>query len=125
MEEDELIRDAYFTGYSSKQIFEQMVEQFMLLAHHLFDGTAYEMDRDTCYRKSLLIKGAMRACIAELYFQRDISPGASRKALIEMALTLFGVDPKQIQAIQVRILEQEDLWETIAQQLVEAPIQDI
>ena len=42
-----------------------------------------------------------------------------------MALTLFGVDPKQIQAIQVRILEQEDLWETIAQQLVEAPIQDI
>ena len=125
MEEDELIRDAYFTGYSSKQIFEQMVEQFMLLAHHLFDGTAYEMDRDTCYRKSLLIKGAMRACIAELYFQRDISPGASRKALIEMALTLFGVDREQIQAIQARILEQDELWKTIAQQLVEAPIQNI
>ena len=125
MEEDELIRDAYFTGYSSKQIFEQMVEQFMLLAHHLFDGTAYEMDRDTCYHRSLLIKGAMRACIAELYFKRNISPGASRKALIEMALTLFGVDREQIQAIQARILEQDELWKTIAQQLVEAPIQNI
>jgi AcrR family transcriptional regulator len=123
MEDDEIIRDAYFAGYSSKLIFENMVDQFILLAHHLFDGTVYEMDNDECYRKSLLIKGAMRACIAELYFKQDISPAASRQALIMMALMLFGVDAMQIENIMGKIIDQEKLWEKIAQQLVEEPIQ--
>ena len=64
MEQDQLIRDAYFAGYNSTLIFEKMVGQFMLLAHHLFDGTVYAMDETVCYQKTLLIKGAMRACIA-------------------------------------------------------------
>lgn len=122
MEQDELIRDAYFAGYNSTLIFEKMVGQFMLLAHHLFDGTVYAIDETVCYQKTLLIKGAMRACIAELYFQRKTDPAASRIAMIELALTLIGVDAKEIEAIQQRILKQDVLWDKIAQQLVEAPI---
>jgi len=125
MEDDEIIRDAYFAGYNSKLIFENMVEQLTLLAHHLFDGTMYEMKDTEYYQKSLFIKGAMRACVAELYFKRNISPAASRLALISMALSLIGVDAIQIENINKRIIAQESLWEKIAQQLVEEPIQKI
>ena len=42
MEASPIIRDVYKEGYESKQVFEHMVNQFVLLAHHVFDDTTYE-----------------------------------------------------------------------------------
>ena len=111
MEAAPIIRDVYKEGYDSPQVFEHMVNQFVLLAHHVFDGTQFEATDEEYYERVLLIKGAMRACIAE-----------SRGYLIECVLRLFCVPDMAVRSIRQRIEEREQLWLTIAGELAMRPI---
>lgn len=122
MEAAPIIRDVYKEGYDSPQVFEHMVNQFVLLAHHVFDGTQFEATDEEYYERVLLIKGAMRACIAELYFDAPHDHAKSRGYLIECVLRLFCVPDMAVRSIRQRIEEREQLWLTIAGELAMRPI---
>lgn len=123
MEEAPIIRDVYREGYDSTVIFEHMVEQFTLLADHIFKGSSYETDMETYYQNTLLIKGGMRACIGELYFEEKHDAAKSRAALLDMALTLFHVPADERKDVITRVEAQEKLWLKIANELANLPIE--
>lgn len=122
MEAAPIIRDVYKEGYDSPQVFEHMVKQFVLLAHHVFDGTAYEAPDEEYYGRVLLIKGAMRACIAELYFEEPHDHAEGRERLVLWVLQLFHVPEQEARAICKGIAAREQLWLTIANELAMRPI---
>ncbi|MCH4179321.1 MAG: TetR/AcrR family transcriptional regulator [Megasphaera sp.] len=122
VENNEVVRDCYFAGYSSKLVFEKMVEQFAHMAEDLFADTPYQCSRDEYYRKTALIKGAMWGCVAEFYFERATDHRQSREELIILALQTFHVEPASIQDILNRLKEQENLWSTIGNQLRDYPV---
>ena len=122
MEVAPIIRDVYKEGYESKQVFEHMVEQFVFLAHHIFDGTPHEATEAEYYERMLLLKGAMHACISELYFETERDPAASRAALLKLALRMFHVPEEEIAQLISRIAEKEALWLEIANELATRPI---
>lgn len=123
MEAAPIIRDVYREGYDSTSIFEHMVEQFVLLAEHIFKGSAYEADRETYYQNTLLIKGAMRACIGELYFTQKHDAAKSRASLLQMALSLFGVPKAERDEVVARVTQKDELWLKIANDLANLPIE--
>ena len=88
MEASPIIRDVYKEGYESKQVFEHMVNQFVLLAHHVFDDTTYAASDEAYYQRSLLLKGAMHACISELYCETKRDHQKSRAQLLRLLMTL-------------------------------------
>lgn len=122
MEAAPIIRDVYKEGYDSNIVFEHMVSQFVLLAHHIFDGTELEATDAEYYERMLLIKGAMRACIAELYFEQTHDHAKSRAQLMALALNLFHVPSLAVHQIIGRIEEKEELWLAIANDLAMRPI---
>ncbi|TYZ26613.1 TetR/AcrR family transcriptional regulator [Selenomonas caprae] len=122
MEAAPIIRDVYKEGYDSNIVFEHMVSQFVLLAHHIFDGTELEATEAEYYERMLLIKGAMRACIAELYFEQTHDHVRSRAELMALALNLFHVPSLAVHQIIARIEEKEELWLAIANDLAMRPI---
>lgn len=124
LEESPIIRDVYREGYDSTMVFEHMVNQYVLLAEHVFKGTRYETDWGTYYQHTLLIKGAMRACIGELYFEEPHDAAESRESLLDMALTLFGVPQAEREEVIARVAKQDELWLKIANELASQPIEE-
>lgn len=124
MEAAPVIRDVYRAGYDSDSIFEGMVNQFARLAYHVFKGSPYEADEETYYQDALLIKGGMRACIAEMNFSQPHEPDRSRLSLLRMALTLFGVPEKEREETVARVIDKDALWLKIANELATQPIED-
>lgn len=119
---DSVICDTFFHCYTSKIIFENMVIQFAGLAARLFSGTKYECFRDEYYQKSLLIKGAMYSCIAEMYFKTYVSTTKSRESLIRLALSAFNVPVGEIDRTIKRLNKKEKLWIKLGNELAEQPI---
>ena len=122
MEAAPVIRDVYKEGYDSKAVFEHMVSQYVLLAHHIFDGTPYECSDQEYYSKTLLVKGAMRACIGELYFEKKHDHAKSRNFFLLMALCLFHVPAEKAEFVVQKISSNEKLWLNIANELATRPI---
>lgn len=122
MEVAPIIRDVYKEGYESKLVFEHMVEQFVFLAHHIFDSTPYRATEAQYYERMLLLKGAMHACISELYFEAPRDHAKSRAALLQLGLRLFHVPEAEIATIIERIAQKEALWLEIANELATRPI---
>lgn len=123
MEAAPIIRDVYREGYDSAVIFEHMVHQFTMLAQHIFKDSCYETDDEIYYRNTLLIKGGMRACIGELYFEGKHDAAKSREALLDMALRLFGVPKEEREDVIARVVKQDKLWLEIANELANLPIE--
>ena len=122
MEESPIIRDVYTEGYESKQVFEHMVAQYVLLAHHIFDGTPYEASDEEYYQRSLMLKGAMHACISELYFETGHDYAKSRTQLLQLLMMLYhGPEQKAQETIQ-RIAAREEDWLQVAEELATRPI---
>ena len=122
MEIDEMVREVYFEEYNSKFVFERMVEQFAFLAKELLDGTRFELNETAYYEKALLIKGAMRSCIAEFYFTRAGKPANSRRAAVDLALTLLGASANERADIIKRLSKEEDTCLSIGMELAEMPL---
>jgi AcrR family transcriptional regulator len=121
VENDAIVRETYFAGYNSPAIFESLVNQFTELAHHLL-GSSCSFEDDEIYRISLLVKGAMRSCVAEFYFKSPGDPAQSRDALVRLALALFHISRTEIEAVMERIQSQEELWSEIGNQLRDWPL---
>ena len=117
-----IIRDVYKEVYDSPLIFESMVEQYTRMCHHYFDGTPLAASDEEYYERMLLLKGAMRGCIGELYFKRPHDHARSRRRLLALALHLFHIPEQEITALVERVEFQNDLWLTIANELAMRPI---
>ena len=122
MEASPIIRDVYKEGYESKQVFEHMVNQFVLLAHHVFDDTTYAASDEAYYQRSLLLKGAMHACISELYFETKRDHQKSRAQLLRLLMTLYHVPQAEAERTTREIAEKEAVWLEIANELATRPI---
>ena len=122
MEAAHIIRDVYKEGYDSPLIFESMVEQYTRMCHHYFDDTPLAASDEEYYGRMLLLKGAMRACIGELYFKKPHDHARSRRRLLSLALHLFHIPEEEITALVERVEFQSDLWLTIANELAMQPI---
>ena len=122
MEKAPIIRDVYTEGYESKQVFEHMVGQYAMLAHHIFDGTPYAATEEEYYERSLVLKGAMHACISELYFEEEHDPARSREKLLLLLMALYHVPKDEAADTIRRIAEKEELWLEVAEELATRPI---
>ena len=124
MEAAPIIRDLYKEGYDSGIIFETMVNEHVKMCHHMFDGTPLAASEEEYYERMLLLKGAVRGCIGELYFEKPHDHARSRYALLLMALFLFKLSPEESRAIVERIEARDDLWLEIANELAQQPIDE-
>ena len=113
------VRECYYEGYSSKVIFEKMVEHQTLVAERLFAGREPSYTTKDHYRRSLLIKGALRSCVAEFYFSRPGDFSASWHMLMQMILPLYGTGAKQTAAIVGRLEAMESVVDEISRCLIE------
>lgn len=119
MQDDPRIREIYFECYRSPVIFEKFVDLFASFAKRLF-GTRFT---DEEYRqKNLLIKGAMGASITALYFEHEMDNERTRAEVIRGTLRLMSVPEEEIRATMDRMRGREELWQHIAQELVEMPL---
>lgn len=119
--DNQIVRDSYKEGYDSVIIFEGMVAQFHEMARTLFNGTKYEKSDEEYYENTLMIKGAMHACLTEMSFHRPVSLARSRERLIRMVAEMFGTK-KEAGEIVKKIREYGTIWEDIGAELVEKPI---
>lgn len=119
--DNQIVRDSYKEGYDSVIIFEGMVAQFHEMARTLFNGTKYEKSDEDYYENTLMIKGAMHACLTEMSFHRPVSLARSRERLIRMVAEMFGTK-KEAGEIVKKIREYGTIWEDIGAELVEKPI---
>lgn len=119
--DNQIVRDSYKEGYDSVIIFEGMVAQFHEMARTLFNGTKYEKSDEDYYENTLMIKGAMHACLTEMSFHRPVSLARSRERLVRMVAEMFGTK-KEAGEIVKKIREYGTIWEDIGAELVEKPI---
>ena len=117
VEEDELVRESYYEGYTSNAIFEKMVEHMADMAGKVFEGSDFSCSQEELYIRILLIKGAMRSCIAKFYFTRPVDAKATNMLLLRMALELFHVPADELENILHRIISMEKIWLEIARTL--------
>lgn len=107
VEANELVRDTFYEGYTSKIMFEKMVEHQAAMMQELFGSRYTEQEY---YTKALLIKGAMRACVMVFYFQHPLDAAACRQELLRVMLLLFEVPDEEQQEIMQRIQRMDDYW---------------
>lgn len=117
-----IVRGTYTAGYNSHLIFEGMVDQFALLAKELFAETAYDCTDEEYYEKTLMIKGAMHACLSALYFQREVAPEKTRQALLRLAMQQFSDTEQEMENVLQKMRARNDLWASIGRELVENPL---
>ena len=117
-----IVRETYLEGYNSTIIFEGMVAQFVELARGMFDYTEYECSDEGYYQNTLMVKGAMHACLSEMFFQREVDSARTRESLLRLALRVFGAKEAEINEIVAKIASMNDVWERIGKEMVEHPL---
>ena len=118
----QIVRETYRNAYASATIFEGMIAQYLAMAKCLFDDTEYELTEEEYYQNTLMIKGAMHACLSEMFFRRETSQAATREKLIRLALHLFGASEKESRDIIRRMKAKSKVFEEIGRELIEHPI---
>lgn len=117
-----IVRETYLEGYNSTIIFEGMIAQFVELARGLFDDTEYECSDEVYYQKALMVKGAMHACLSEMFFQREVDSARTRESLLRIALSIAGAQEAEISRIVEKIVSMNDMWARIGKEMVEHPL---
>lgn len=123
MEAAPILRDIYNEGYDSMLVFEDLVDQFVRLAHRFFDGTPYAQAAEDYYMQSLFIKGALRACIVEMTFEKAHDCRRTRRYFLHLVLERFHVREEEIAAIIARIEAEEAIFLAIAETLAMEPME--
>lgn len=118
----QIVRDTYRDAYASAPIFEGMIAQYVAMAKCLFDDTEFERSEEEYYQTTLMIKGAMHACLSEMFFRRETDPAVTRESLLRLALKLWGANVKESNSIIKNIKAKNETWDTIGRELIEYPI---
>ena len=117
VEVNELIRESYYDGYTSNAIFEKMVEHMTQMSEQNFADLFSGWSHEDYYIRTLLIKSAMRGCIAEFYFEKQGDAAKCRKMLLRLALSTFQVKENEIAGILGRIEAMDAHWLEIVDRL--------
>jgi AcrR family transcriptional regulator len=118
-----LVRECYYEGYTSNMIFQKMTEELSAVSEHMFRGCGQSFNHEDYYLRTLLIKGAMRSYVAELYFNRTISPDKYQELLLREVLFIFGFHKEQVEKVLQEIKEKDDVLSDIAEQLIRLSIE--
>jgi AcrR family transcriptional regulator len=120
---NELTRESYYEGYTSKVIFEKMIDHVSAISQHLFSRRELSFSENDFYLRTLLIKGAMRSYVAQFYFSKQVPSEAYRKLFVQTALSLFYFSDAEIEDV-IRQLDQDDeVLTQIALHLINQSIQ--
>ncbi|WP_196593454.1 TetR/AcrR family transcriptional regulator [Pectinatus sottacetonis] len=120
-EVNEFVRESYYEGYTANTIFEQMVEYITDISKEMFKNNIY-YTREDYYIRTLLVRGAMRSCIAKFYFKKNISSEKCSAILVNMALSLFGFDKRAIEVVLQRLEDLDDKLSEITNQLIKESV---
>ena len=113
------ILEAYYEGYGSKVIFERMVEHLTDVSARMFADSGLGYSHEDYYLRTLLIKGAMRSCVAEFYFVRPVDFQASWHMLMRMILPMYGADEAEVSSIIQRLEEIDPVIDDICRIIIE------
>lgn len=122
VEINELARESYYEGYTSKIIFEQMVKHVTAVSIDMFSTCQLPYDWDDYYARTLLIKGAMRSYVAQFYFVQPVGE-AYLGLLLRTALDLFQVPVQEIDAVLSRLRQEKAAVTEIAEKLIRQSVE--
>ena len=124
-ESNEFVRESYYECYTSNIVFEQMVEYITDVSERMLRYKTPDYTHEDYYIKTLLIRGAMRSCIAKFYFRQSIQSIPSKKCaetLTRMSLSQFGFDELEIKNVLMRIEKLDKSLSDIAHILIKESI---
>lgn len=114
VEINELARESYFEGYSSNAIFEKMVGHVTLITEEMFAGCPGRLSHEAYYARTLLIKGAMRSCVAQFYFDAPLDLPGLCKTLLQTALDLLEVPAEETANVMQRLQTMDEVLQEMA-----------
>lgn len=94
------VRETYYEGYTSKAIFSKMVEHVAAVSQQLFADSKLSLTQEEYYIRTLLIKGAMRSCVAQFYFFHEINVRSCWHDFLFMILPVWGVEAEEIRKVE-------------------------
>lgn len=113
-----LVRECYYEGYTSNMIFQKMAEEVSEVSEKIFSRCMLHFSHEDYYIRTLLIKGAMRSYVAELYFNRSIAAENYQELLLRGALFVFEFNRKETDQVLTEIRDKDDILSDIARQLI-------
>jgi AcrR family transcriptional regulator len=122
VEINEWARESYFEGYTSIAIFEKMVDHVASNTIDMFKNSKNTFSDEEYFQRSLLIKGAMRSYVSQLYFHHHTDQQQFLELLIYTSLDLLAVDEEEIQAVIADLKTEGTVIEAIAQRLIDQSI---
>jgi len=122
VEVDELVRETYYEGYTSTAILSQMVRHVSRISEEI--GVMPGIGEAELQRRNLLLKGAMRSCVANFYFESPEDSRALSRMLLDLIFFLFAVAPEEKDELKQRLLFMEPCWEEIARQMISGSKQE-
>ncbi len=117
-ESNEFVRESYYECYTSNIVFEQMVEYITDVSERMLRYKTPDYTHEDYYVRTLLIRGAMRSCIAKFYFRQPISSEKCAEMLTKMSLSQFGFDELEIKNVLMRIESLDKSLSDIAHRLI-------
>lgn len=122
VEINELARESYYEGYTSKVIFEKMVEHATDLSIRLFKDSGMPFDRTDYYMRNIFIKGSMRSYIAQFYFTSHSEPEKYIPLFLTMTLKIFDCGDDEINQVLHQLKNEEGTILKIAETLIKNSI---
>lgn len=105
---NELVCETYYEAYSSNAILEQLTMYASKRSHELFRKYNPNFTMENYYIRTLMIKGAMRSCIASCYLERNIPFEQMLNTFLEISLSTFNVNQTEIEQVTWHIHEMDE-----------------
>ena len=106
-----------YEAYSSNIIIDKLTARAAKRSQSLFKAYNYGYTFEDYYAHTLMIKGAMRSCIASRYLKRDIAFNKIVTTFLQLSLHAFNVDQTEIEKVIIRISEMDKEIVSIAEML--------
>ena len=114
---NKLVRETYYEGYTSPQLFEKITEHLTDMTCDLF-GEKLVLSREDIFLRSLLIKGAMRSYIVQYDFAATISRQEYAALVIDTSLQLFGISTAERKQTLKQLKERLPEIKAIADEMI-------
>ncbi|GFZ30237.1 hypothetical protein CSC2_07630 [Clostridium zeae] len=107
VEMNELICELYYEAYSSNKIIDKLIVRASERSQLLFEEYNVDYTYEDYYIRTLMIKGAMRSCIASYYQKKDIAYDKMINTFLQISLQAFNVNEAEIQQVTRHIVEMQ------------------
>lgn len=99
VEMNELVCEFYYEAYSSNKILNKIAVRAAQRSEALFKEYNPDYTSEDYYARTLMIKGAVRSCIASRYFKQDIEFNKMVNAFLEISLHAFNVNQTETEQV--------------------------